>query len=229
MEPASPPPRVPFKHRLLLAAVPLATAIVRGITRTMTIRLVDPHGRSPQAHPGPSIFAFWHEHQLLAMSYFRDHGIRVLVSRSRDGDYISAALESFGFRTVRSSTSSGPVTALRGLARELRQGFHAAITPDGPRGPRHQAQAGAVFLSALTGLPLVPFGCALEPSWRLSSWDRFAIPQPNSRAAIVFDEALRVPAQLDEASAADWVARLNTRLAALEEAAAEEVRRMGRP
>ncbi len=229
MEPVRPPSPAPLKHRLLLAAVPLATAIVRGLTRTMSIRLVDPHGRSPRAKPGPSIYAFWHEHQLLAMSFFRDHGIRVLVSRSRDGDYISAALEDFGFRTVRSSTSSGPVTALRGLARELKRGFHAAITPDGPRGPRQQAQPGAVFLSALTGLPLVPFGCAVDPVWRLSSWDRFAIPQPNSRAAIVFDEPLRVPSGLDEASAADWVGRLNVRLTALEAAAAEEVRRMGRP
>jgi lysophospholipid acyltransferase (LPLAT)-like uncharacterized protein len=229
VEPASPPPPVPLKHRLLLGAVPVAAGLVRGITRTMTIRLKDPYGRAPSAKPRPSIYAFWHEHQLLAMSYFRNFDIRVLVSRSRDGDYISAALESFGFRTVRSSTSSGQVTALRGLARELKRGFHAAITPDGPRGPRHLAQPGAVFLSALTGLPVVPFGCAVEPAWRLSSWDRFAIPKPWSRAAFVFDEPMAVPAKLDEAAVTRLVAELNARLKALERAAADELGRMGRP
>jgi len=194
----------------------------------MTIRLVDPHHSAPQAKPQPTIYAFWHQHQLLAMYFFRNFGIRVLVSRSQDGDYIAGALNRFGFETVRSSTSSGKVTALRGLARALKNGRHAALTPDGPRGPLHCAQPGAIFLAAMSGCPLVPFGCALEKPWQLKSWDRFEIPRPFSRAAIVYGEPLPVPAHLDDVTVAELLAEFNRRLQALDRAAEEEVQRMKR-
>jgi lysophospholipid acyltransferase (LPLAT)-like uncharacterized protein len=116
--------------------IPFAVLLVRLLGLTMRIRLVDPFGASPQAGKRiPIIYAFWHNQQLLSTFYFRGFGVRVLVSRSRDGDYIARTLHSLGFGTVRSSTSQGKVNALRGLARELKKGFNVAITPDGPRGP----------------------------------------------------------------------------------------------
>jgi lysophospholipid acyltransferase (LPLAT)-like uncharacterized protein len=218
----------PFKHRLLLALIPLAVGLVRLVMWTLRIRLLDPQGVSPRAKPKPCVYAFWHQHQLLAMYFFRNFGIRVLVSRSLDGDYISAALRRFGFETVRSSTSSGKITALRGLAREIQAGFHAAVTPDGPRGPLHRSQPGAIFLSAMTGAALVPFGCAVEKAWRLKSWDRFEIPKPFSRAAIVYGDALPVPAKLDEETLGRLVSELDARLSSLDQAAQEELLRMAR-
>jgi lysophospholipid acyltransferase (LPLAT)-like uncharacterized protein len=206
----------PFKHRLILRLLPLAVGLIKLLCATVRVRVIDPQRNAPANHPQPVIYAFWHEHQVLAMSAFRNFGIRVLVSRSRDGDYISGALESFGFKTVRSSSSSGKITALRGLARELRHGFHAAITPDGPRGPRHESQPGPIFLGAMTGFQVVPFGCALDRAWRLKSWDRFEIPQPFSRAAVVFGQPLKVPPKLDETQATALVAELQKRLQELE-------------
>jgi lysophospholipid acyltransferase (LPLAT)-like uncharacterized protein len=190
-------PKVSFTHRLILALLPLAVGLIRLIGLTMRIKLVDQHCTSPFAKPAkPVIYAFWHNQQLLATYFFRNFGIRVLVSRSRDGDYIARVLECFGFGTVRSSTSTGKVNALRGLARELKAGYHAAITPDGPRGPVYQAQPGAMFLGALSGHAVVPFGCASDRVWHLRSWDRFEIPKPFSRAVIVFGQAMPIPRDL---------------------------------
>lgn len=190
-------PKVTFNHRFILALICPLAALIRLLGLTMRIKLVDPHHTSPFAKPTKSvIYAFWHNQQLLAAYFFRNFGIRVLVSRSKDGDYIARILELFGFDTVRSSTSTGKVNALRGLVRELEAGYHAAITPDGPRGPLYQAQPGAIFLGALSGHAVVPFGCAVDRIWQLRSWDRFEIPKFFSRAIIVFGRAVPIPREL---------------------------------
>jgi lysophospholipid acyltransferase (LPLAT)-like uncharacterized protein len=175
---------------------------------------------------GPrQVYAFWHNQQLLASYFFRNYGIRVLVSRSKDGDYIARALESFGFKTVRSSTSSGKINALRGLARELSAGWHVAITPDGPRGPVYDAQPGAVFLAQLTGHTIAPFGCATDRVWRLRSWDRFEIPKPFSRAVIVYGEAMTIPRRLTEEESRKWVSLLGQKLIDLRNQAELELKK----
>lgn len=215
---------LPFKHRLALALIPMAAFVLRLMGLTWRVRLVDPRGIAPKSKPAQKyIYAFWHNQQILSMVFFRNFGIRVLVSRSRDGEYIARALEHFGFKTVRSSTSSGKVNALRGLARELRAGHHAAITPDGPRGPVYVAQPGAVFLGALTQEAVVPFGCACDRPWRLKSWDRFEIPKPFSRAVIVFGEPLRVPSRMTEAEVEQLNGRLQSELNRLRDEAQRQL------
>ena len=195
-------PKVPFKHRLILALISPLVAVIRLLGLTMRIKLIDPHHTSPfDKSAKPAILAFWHNPQLLAAYVFRNLGIRVLVSRSKDGDYIAGILGHLGYGTVRSSTSTGKVNALRGLVRELEAGYHAAITPDGPRGPVYQAQPGAIFLGALSGHAVVPFGCAVDRIWQLRSWDRFEIPKPFSRAVIVFGQAVSIPRELRQETA----------------------------
>lgn len=196
-------------HRLIMAFIPCAVLLVRLLGLTMRVRLVDPLGVSPQAGKAtPVIYAFWHNQQLLSAFYFRGFGVRVLVSRSRDGDYIARTVHYLGFGTVRSSTSRGKVNALRGMARELKKGYSAAITPDGPRGPVYQAQPGAIFLAAMSGCQVVPIGCAVDRVWRLRSWDGFEIPKFLSRAVYFFGEPLDIPRKLDQAQTKEWTARL---------------------
>jgi lysophospholipid acyltransferase (LPLAT)-like uncharacterized protein len=71
-------------------------------------------------------------------------------------------------------------------------GQDVAVVPDGPRGPACRAQAGIVSLAATTGAPIVPGGVAARPARRLASWDRFLVPAPFARCAIVFGTTLRV-------------------------------------
>ncbi|MBN1594415.1 lysophospholipid acyltransferase family protein [candidate division FCPU426 bacterium] len=221
--------KTPFKHRLFLALVPAATFIIRLIGLTMRITLIDPNAVAPQARPAVRyIYAFWHNQQILSAFFFRGLGIRVLVSRSRDGELIARVLRHFGFGTVRSSTSSGKVNALRGLARELRSGHHAGITPDGPRGPLYKAQPGAIFLGALSGHAVVPFGCATNRVWRLRrTWDQFEIPKPFSRAVIVFGQPRHIPRRMDEAQGRALTASLEGQMNALRQQARRSLEKRG--
>jgi lysophospholipid acyltransferase (LPLAT)-like uncharacterized protein len=125
----------------------------------------------------------------------------VLASRSRDGELVARWVARFGLPVVRGSSSRGGAQALRGLARALRAGEDVAVVPDGPRGPRERLQAGLVVLAAATGAPVVPLGFAARPARRLASWDRFVVPCPFGRAALVFGEAIGVPRDADREAA----------------------------
>jgi lysophospholipid acyltransferase (LPLAT)-like uncharacterized protein len=84
-----------------------------------------------------------------------------------------------------------------------------AFTPDGPRGPRRQFQPGAAYVASRTGLPIIPVGFAYERAWRASSWDRFVIPKPFSRAACYGGEPFFVPPEADATQLAEFQQRAN--------------------
>jgi lysophospholipid acyltransferase (LPLAT)-like uncharacterized protein len=142
------------------------------------------------------IYAFWHENLLLPACHYGRPNVRVLISQHADGQLIAEICRHLGFGLVRGSTTRGGVEAVREM---LHAGpdCHLAITPDGPRGPRRQAQSGLVYLAAWTGMPIVPAGIGYHRPWRARSWDRFAVPRPWTRATCVIAEPVVVPANAD--------------------------------
>ena len=160
---------------------------------------VQPENNPHQGGNRGRMFCLWHEDMLTLGYYFSGSGMYVLISRSRDGELISQVIETLGYRTVRGSTSQGGASAAREIINGL-EGVSAAITPDGPRGPRREFQAGAVFLASRTGMPLVPMCVAYDRPWRMASWDKLAIPRPFSRVVICLTQALPVPDKANKES-----------------------------
>ena len=78
------------------------------------------------------------------------------------------------------------------------RGFDLAITPDGPRGPRHRFQPGAVYLAQVTGFAVIPVIYQYSPRITLKSWDRFMVPLPFCRCPIRLGTPLRVSRDADE-------------------------------
>jgi lysophospholipid acyltransferase (LPLAT)-like uncharacterized protein len=64
----------------------------------------------------------------------------------------------------------------------------AALTVDGPRGPAHVCQPGAIWLAQSVGGWIVPVGTATRRNRRLRSWDRFLVPVLFDCAVIVHGE-----------------------------------------
>jgi lysophospholipid acyltransferase (LPLAT)-like uncharacterized protein len=135
----------------------LAAALIRGIGRSMRIDTVNRNAIERRWAAGEaSIIAFWHGRQLMLPLTYAGPGIDILISQHRDGELISRTVRSFGFSSIRGSTTRGGAVALRGLIRSGRAGRDLGVTPDGPKGPRRVAQPGVIALAKATGLPIFP-------------------------------------------------------------------------
>ncbi len=141
----------------------------------------------------PAIHPFWHSHQLAAAFHYRKLGVNILISQHADGEYIARLVQRFGFLTVRGSSTRGGGRSYKQMMGILESGGEIAITVDGPRGPRHRAKNGALYLARSTGAPLVPVAVGLSDFWEVPSWDRFRIPKPFSRGYAMLGDAIRVP------------------------------------
>lgn len=66
-----------------------------------------------------------------------------------------------------------------------------AVALDGPSGPFHRIRSGALQLSSLHGVKLVPVGVASSHKILLNSrWDKQAVPLPFSRVAIAVGDMI---------------------------------------
>ena len=138
-----------------------------------------------QAADRPVIFAFWHGRLALLTTLWRDSRVHMIVSRHRDGEIIARIAAAFNRPSVRGSSTRGGAEALRQLARLLRRGERAGITPDGPKGPRQVCQPGVIALARMTGCPIIPVSYSVRRKRFLGSWDRFLLPYPFNRALVI--------------------------------------------
>jgi lysophospholipid acyltransferase (LPLAT)-like uncharacterized protein len=145
------------------------------------------------------IYSFWHDRIFAGTYYFRNRGIVVITSRSRDGEYIARFIKRLGYGSVRGSSTRGGVGALVEMIRLMRQGHPMAFTVDGPRGPPYEAKKGAVLLAKKTSNPIMPFVVESAKFWTVNSWDRLRIPKPFTRARLIIGEPIYVPANADDA------------------------------
>ena len=132
-----------------------------------------------------AIFASWHGRIFPATYYWRNRGIVVMTSMSRDGEPIAQCIQRFGFVAARGSSSSGWLRALAEMAREIRDRRDAGFTVDGPRGPRYEAQQGPILLARKTGAAIFCFHISMKNRIQLRSWDQFQIPLPFTRAVVL--------------------------------------------
>ena len=166
------------------------------------------------AGEGPLIVLLWHDRLFvasrLANQYFK-LPITTLVSASKDGAWLAAYFEVMGLKAVRGSSNRRGAAALIAIARSVRAGNHAGVTPDGPKGPARFCKPGAIALAKITQRPFVVLGISYASYWTVNSWDRFALPKPFSRVRIIVEKQ-PVPRadDVDEEVALRLHERLNT-------------------
>ncbi|SMF22724.1 lysophospholipid acyltransferase family protein [Pseudobacteriovorax antillogorgiicola] len=137
------------------------------------------------------MIATWHENSLAGILSHFNQGILVLISRSFDGELVSFIASRFGLGTVRGSSSKGGKEARSELENRLSAGYSAAITVDGPRGPRHQVKPGIVALLKETKVPILPMAAIAHNPWVLSkTWDKTRIPKPFSKILVLYGKPI---------------------------------------
>ena len=142
------------------------------------------------------IYVFWHEYMTIPVAHWSKSPITMLVSQHRDAEWLTQAGKRLQFNIVRGSTRRGGTEAIRKLRKALKSSG-LGITPDGPKGPRRKMAMGPIFLASMLKMPIVPVGFGCDSPWRLSTWDRFAVPKPFSRARILFGPKIHIPRKLN--------------------------------
>ena len=172
-----------FRDKMLFAVLPV---LVRGLVDlfwlTMRVKIENEENVLPfHARRQGVVLSFWHDQMLLMIKAYRGPGIRALISASRDGAIASAIMRRFGCGQICGSSSRHGAAALKEMVRLVESGVDVAITPDGPRGPRHEMKMGVAQVGKLSGCPVFVVAFTCNRGHRFASWDRFLLPYPGAR------------------------------------------------
>jgi lysophospholipid acyltransferase (LPLAT)-like uncharacterized protein len=207
------------RARQVAWAVRVGLAVLRVVARTWRVQAYGADSyQALRRAAKPFAFAFWHGGMLPLVWRHRGEGTSVLVSLHKDGEIIARICEALGLRTIRGSTTRGGGRALLGLVRELEAGYEVAVTPDGPKGPRHHFAPGALMAAQRAHAPIVPIGVHCSSAWHLRSWDQFMIPKPFARIVVVYGDAAYVAGSTPR-EATEEVGRFEALMAQVTEAA----------
>jgi len=128
------------------------------------------------------IMACWHGELLMIpyayTRYRKKPYVKLLISEHFDGNLIARTLNFFGFGTIRGSSTRGGAKALIQSIKEIKNGYDLGITPDGPKGPRHEVQDGIIVMAQKAKVNIVLVEIKASSYWQINSWDKFMIPKP---------------------------------------------------
>lgn len=177
-----------------------------------TLRLSTTGMKQSMAHLGGEtgvIFICWHDDTLMPLHLFRHKNVGVMMSTSHSGQTQAAFWRLYGWPTFWGSTKKREgIKAVREVLRALRAGQSFAFTPDGPKGPRHFAHPGVIYLAANAPTVLMPMGLAASSYWRLPTWDKFFIPKPFSRVHMHIGAPLSLPEDSPRVDTELWQQRI---------------------
>ncbi len=138
---------------------------------------------------GRIILCAHHQQFFPAIRYFqkyKDYKPGLMISRSKDGELISAVANRTGWVTVRGSSSKGGSEGLKNMINHLTKHRLAGHIIDGPRGPFGVVKPGIIKMAHATGSIIVPFYTRADKAWYFRSWDRFFLPKPFSKVILRF-------------------------------------------
>lgn len=189
-----------MRHRLLQAAVPtIGYSYLSVVGKTAkTFEFGHEHHANLRKQYPHFIYVGWHEHVLTCAWRLRYGNIAILISQSRDGDYLNSLGQLLGFFPVRGSSSRGGLRGLLQLERALKTGHDVIIGADGPKGPAKQCKAGVIILAKHSGMPIIPVAGYTHRATRLHNWDQTIVPFPFAVHITGYGKPIVVPDNLDK-------------------------------
>jgi lysophospholipid acyltransferase (LPLAT)-like uncharacterized protein len=171
----------------------LATGLVRLLAATWRYDVRGwEHVRAARAGGHPIVYVLWHSRLLPLIHSRRGEGVGLLISRHRDGGYLTDLCERWGYEVVRGSSGRGGAAGLLGLIRFLQGGREVGTTPDGPRGPAEQLKPGALVAAQHANAVVIAMGARASRAWWFQTWDRLCIPKPFATVRVDYSPPLAI-------------------------------------
>lgn len=189
-----------FRYQVITALVPtLGYAYISLIANTAkTLDFGHEHHAELRLQYPQFIYVGWHEQVLNCAWRLRHRNIAILVSQSRDGEYLSRLEQLLGFFPVRGSSSRGGLRGLLQLDRAIKTGHDVMIGADGPKGPAKECKAGAIVLAKHSGMPLIPIAGYTQRATRLHNWDQTIVPYPFAFHITGYGTPILIPPDIDK-------------------------------
>lgn len=177
-----------ISDRLLLSVVPfLASGVLRLLSLTLRTDIIgEQYLREIWDRDEHIIISFWHDQLLLMVFGYPGKHAKLLISSSKDGELLARTMKYFEQDTVRGSSSRGGRAAFKEMLNLSQEKADIILTPDGPKGPRHELKDGVVQLARMSGRPVIPMAFVCNRGYRFKSWDRFLLPYPFGRGVYSF-------------------------------------------
>ena len=131
-----------------------------------------------------SVVVSWHAELLMIPIFYnylrrgKERKASVIVSKHFDGEILAKLFDYLNIKPMRGSTKKGAKEVLFAALRSAKNGNDILISPDGPRGPRHHLQNGAIAIALKMKLPVKVLNYKPRAYWQLNSWDKMLIPKP---------------------------------------------------
>jgi lysophospholipid acyltransferase (LPLAT)-like uncharacterized protein len=173
--------------------------MVKVLSSTYRLRIIDGENESSVLNKdGSIIYASWHQRFFPGITFFaRRKPIAILISQSRDGEFISHIVDILGWSPVRGSSSRGGSEGLQRIKELSLNGHKIGHIVDGPKGPFGVVKPGLLRIAQVSGMAIVPTITSSENPWTFRSWDRFMVPRPFSRVVIRFGRPVYAPSDLE--------------------------------
>lgn len=192
-----------FKRRLLVWLIPTLVVFLQRIVglTSKVLELGKIEFDSLFLAKKPFILSIWHTNVLYSPYLHRGRNVAVLISESKDGDFITGVVHRFGNTSIRGSSSKGGSRALKAMIVHLKKNLPAAFTPDGPRGPALIVQPGLIASAQVSQVPIIPFHYECTRQWILEkSWDKHRVPKPFTTFIVSYGKPIWIPRELNEES-----------------------------
>ncbi len=157
---------------------------------------------SGETIPARAVIMFWHGEMFAGWYSVRKRKPIALVSASKDGNFLASVLQKWGYRLSRGSSKKSGMEALIIAIESIKnqECNTLVITPDGPRGPRHNYKRGSFIAARDLSLPLYHLHIEYASSKVLKSWDQFEVPLPFTRVSIGVEKMDAEKFQIDDIS-----------------------------
>ena len=161
---------------------------------------------------GSTIAVAWHDRlAILPKSIMhKNKQFHILASPHNDGIIIASVLKMLGFNIIPGSTNKNSMLAVKNIMNVLKLGENVAITPDGPRGPRHQINSNIIAIARKCNACILPISCNATNSFSLRSWDKLIFPLPFGTIHVYIGEPILPVTSITEVELENILNHLST-------------------